>query len=75
LMTPFAGILIIGLGDSAASIGGMMVGRFKWPGTKKTVEGTVFAFVSVMALAYWIQQSFDDENSSIDELGEPVQVH
>ena len=42
---------------------------------KKIVEGTVFACVSVMALAYWIQQSFDDENSSIDELGEPVQVH
>jgi hypothetical protein len=43
-------VLLVGLGDSFASLAGMYLGRIKWPHTKKTVEGTMAA-VAVVLLA------------------------
>ena len=52
-----SGAISIGLGDSAASIVGSIWGRRKWPGNRKSYEGTGAAFVaqvigSVVVLAY-----------------------
>ncbi|RKP34456.1 hypothetical protein BJ085DRAFT_28818 [Dimargaris cristalligena] len=44
-----AGILTLGLGDAAASIVGQSAwGRHHWPGSRKTVEGTVAFTLSVL---------------------------
>jgi dolichol kinase len=41
-----SGVLSIGIGDSAASIVGSKFGRIRFPGTSKTLEGTL---VSILA--------------------------
>ncbi|KAJ2559279.1 dolichol kinase, partial [Coemansia sp. RSA 1933] len=46
-----AGVLALGLADTAASLVGMSVGRVRWPGTAKTVEGTVGFIVCLAAAA------------------------
>ncbi|ESW98659.1 hypothetical protein KL918_001948 [Ogataea parapolymorpha] len=43
-----AGLVTVGLGDSFASLLGKRIGANCWPGTKKTVEGSV-AFVTATA--------------------------
>ncbi|BGO90062.1 hypothetical protein NBRC10512_003596 [Rhodotorula toruloides] len=49
----FTGVLVLGVGDSLASIVGKLVGRTRWPGTSKTVEGTA-AFVASVVLCSWL---------------------
>lgn len=45
LLWPFAGLLSVGIGDSAASLVGVYLGRRKLvPGTAKSVEGTAGGF-------------------------------
>ncbi|WFC98574.1 dolichol kinase [Malassezia yamatoensis] len=43
------GLLVLGIGDSCASLVGWRYGRFHWPQSSKTVEGTAAFLVSVMA--------------------------
>lgn len=40
-----SGIAMLAIGDTMASVVGVNFGRTKWPGTKKSVEGTLGAFV------------------------------
>lgn len=52
-----SGLITLGFGDSAASIGGSLFGRHYWKNSKKTYEGTICAFLaqvigSVSSLAY-----------------------
>ncbi|GJN87315.1 hypothetical protein Rhopal_000263-T1 [Rhodotorula paludigena] len=49
----FTGVLVLGIGDSLASIVGKLAGRTRWPGTTKTLEGTA-AFVASVALCAWL---------------------
>eukprot|EP01101_Sappina_pedata_P010020 TRINITY_DN6208_c0_g1_i1.p1 TRINITY_DN6208_c0_g1~~TRINITY_DN6208_c0_g1_i1.p1 ORF type:complete len:574 (-),score=145.92 TRINITY_DN6208_c0_g1_i1:18-1739(-) len=48
----YSGLLILGVGDSMASIVGVKIGRTKFPGTKKSVEGTLAAIISVFGCGY-----------------------
>ncbi|XP_014670906.1 PREDICTED: dolichol kinase-like [Priapulus caudatus] len=50
LCTPelVSGLLAVGVGDTVASVGGSKLGRMRWPGTSKTVEGTTLAAVAQM---------------------------
>ncbi|CAG8756104.1 24501_t:CDS:2, partial [Racocetra persica] len=41
ILANMSGILTLGLGDAMASIIGKRYGRRRWPGTSKTVEGTI----------------------------------
>lgn len=47
-LAPYAGVLALGLGDSAASVIGRNFGRMRWSGSKRTVEGTISYFVSTL---------------------------
>ncbi|XP_049765380.1 dolichol kinase isoform X1 [Schistocerca cancellata] len=54
-----AGLLAVGIGDTAASAFGSWIGRHRWPNSVKTIEGTVACILSqiflsgcLMALGY-----------------------
>ncbi|XP_072167280.1 dolichol kinase-like [Diadema setosum] len=42
----YSGVLSIGIGDTAASVAGSTYGTIHWPGSRKTVEGTLAAIAS-----------------------------
>ncbi|KAK9763867.1 dolichol kinase [Basidiobolus ranarum] len=44
-----SGVFTLGLGDAMASIVGKRFGKTRWPGTSKTIEGTVAFILSMMA--------------------------
>ncbi|XP_069604281.1 dolichol kinase [Ranitomeya imitator] len=51
-LLPYCGVLAVGVGDTIASICGSALGEIKWPGTKKTFEGTMMAiFAQIIAVA------------------------
>ncbi|NXF77955.1 DOLK kinase, partial [Sclerurus mexicanus] len=51
-LVPYSGVLAVGVGDTIASVFGSTVGEIKWPGTKKTFEGTMTAiFAQIIAVA------------------------
>ncbi|KAK6631393.1 hypothetical protein RUM44_005920 [Polyplax serrata] len=41
-----SGILSVGVGDTCASVGGKYLGKHKWKGSIKTIEGTLFCILS-----------------------------
>ncbi|KAM4876340.1 dolichol kinase [Thomomys bottae] len=51
-LVPYAGVLAVGVGDTVASIFGSTMGEIRWPGTKKTFEGTVTSiFAQIISVA------------------------
>jgi len=53
VLASLSGVLSLGFGDAAASIVGKRFGRYRWPGTKKTVEGTA-AFIIAVFFSSWL---------------------
>ena len=47
---PFIGVLTLGVGDAFGAIFGTYLGRFKWPGSKRTLEGSVSMFLSMILI-------------------------
>lgn len=45
-LAQFSGILSVGIGDSVASIIGSKMGTRKWPGTKRTLEGSIAGLIA-----------------------------
>ncbi|EDO16810.1 hypothetical protein Kpol_1056p11 [Vanderwaltozyma polyspora DSM 70294] len=50
------GLVGLGIGDSIASIVGKKIGTIKWPGTSKTVEGTVAFILSTMLTCHILKE-------------------
>ncbi|XP_077050494.1 dolichol kinase [Siphateles boraxobius] len=54
-LVPYAGVLAVGVGDTVASIFGSSVGEIRWPGTKKTFEGTATSvFAQIIAVVVFL---------------------
>lgn len=76
ILAGLSGIFALGVGDAMASIVGKRFGRHRWPGTIKTVEGTVAFIGSVMVAAgaifvgMWLMSFvFGDSASSLLQKG------
>lgn len=53
------GLISLGIGDSMASIVGKKLGRFKWPNSNKTVEGTLAFIVCTSISCIFLQRYLD----------------
>lgn len=55
-LAPYSGFVCVGIADSFASLVGAAWGKHKWPGSPKTVEGTLAGVVSawVLAVVLWL---------------------
>lgn len=62
-----SGLLSIGLGDTMASIIGSNYGKFKWPGSRKTVEGTLACILSQIGFFHFLMY-FDIVQNISNEL-------
>lgn len=51
-----AGLVSLGIGDAFASIVGKKLGRWRWPGGKKTVEGTAAFVLCSVVVTYLLKQ-------------------
>ena len=48
----YCGVISVGVADSAASIVGSTAGRLRWPGSDKTVEGSLAAVISSLGFVW-----------------------
>lgn len=51
----YSGILALGIGDTMASVVGKTFGRYRWPGSLKTVEGTLAGLISQLLFVWMLQ--------------------
>jgi len=57
VLAPFAGLISVGIGDSAASLAGVYLGRTKLiRGAPKSAEGTLGGFAGMMAGCYYVSR-------------------
>jgi dolichol kinase len=47
---PYAGLVVLGVGDSVASLVGVHFGRTRWPHSRKTIEGSAAAVGAMLLL-------------------------
>ena len=47
-LLPAMGIIVLGVGDAVGAIVGVYFGSHKWPGTKRTIEGSLGMFLSMV---------------------------
>lgn len=52
-VSDFSGLLTIGIGDTFASIVGSQFGKHKWPGTHRSIEGSL-SFIISQLIAYYL---------------------
>lgn len=52
LLKLMAGVLSVGIGDTMASVCGFYLGRHRWPGSVKSVEGTLGCMLGQVATIY-----------------------
>eukprot|EP00557_Chaetoceros_sp_GSL56_P011898 CAMPEP_0176484662 /NCGR_PEP_ID=MMETSP0200_2-20121128/4576_1 /TAXON_ID=947934 /ORGANISM="Chaetoceros sp., Strain GSL56" /LENGTH=96 /DNA_ID=CAMNT_0017881155 /DNA_START=297 /DNA_END=583 /DNA_ORIENTATION=+ len=41
VIAPLVGIIVLGVGDAAGAVVGSLVGKYKWPQSRKTMEGSM----------------------------------
>jgi len=62
-LLPYLGITVLGVGDSAAAIGGIQFGRHNWPGeSSRTLEGSCCMFLSMMVVVLTMGTFMDSAN-------------
>ena len=71
-LLPHLGWITVGVGDSFAAIIGSQYGMHKWPGTKRTMEGTCAMFLSTLFTSILILCTTVDMTSSTfnDRIGQ-----
>ena len=52
--TSLLGIIVLGMGDTCASIFGVNYGTIKWPGSEKSIQGTLGAFISMLFMGLFL---------------------
>ncbi|KAL9986140.1 hypothetical protein ACROYT_G000230 [Oculina patagonica] len=53
----YSGILALGVGDTMASVVGKKLGRYRWPGNLKTVEGTLAGIISQLLFLWTLHHN------------------
>lgn len=59
------GVLVLGIGDSMASLVGVWLGRIRWFETKRTVEGSLAAILCIMITVAGIVMGMDVVNTTL----------
>ncbi len=54
ILMPFLGIITVGVGDAVGAIYGSFYGKMRWPGSKRSVEGSIAMLVSMLASIYML---------------------
>jgi len=68
-IAPYAGVLILGAGDAAAAVVGSTMGKLRWIGGRKTVEGTISGIVAIILCAEFFFQVWLKDEMSLAEIG------
>ena len=58
-----SGLLVLGIGDSAASIGGVRFGRHRWPASSRSFEGTFAMIAALSAITLAISYAMNELDS------------
>jgi len=66
-LLPLVGVLALGVGDAAGALIGIFFGKTKWPGTRRTVEGTIAMFLSmfIFVFLFCVENWFNDMYETI----------
>ena len=46
---------MLGVGDAAAATVGSVVGRHRWPSSRRTLEGSLAFFLSTLGMVEWLK--------------------
>jgi dolichol kinase len=58
-LTPFLGIICVGVGDAAGAIVGTFYGKHKWPDSRRTIEGSVAMLISMSIVTIWLLRAYN----------------
>ena len=74
-----AGVLMLGIGDSMASLVGVWLGRHRWFGSSRSLEGTAAAVLSICATVFALTQMLHLLNTMFFDsawiIVDPVSTH
>lgn len=70
------GVVVIGVGDSFGALIGSLFGRTRWPGTKRTFEGSLSMLVSTTICFGLISRRLDDLKAiSVSEFRKCIKIY
>lgn len=52
----YAGVFALCVTDASAAVAGSLIGEHKWPGSKKTIEGSLIAFVATYVFMSFVSE-------------------
>lgn len=57
-LTPFLGIICVGIGDAAGAIVGTFYGKHKWPDSRRSIEGSAAMLISMSIVTCLLIRSY-----------------